>query len=84
LILGSAVHAQRVLFTNRHGKERIEPQKIMIVKILVAGWQAKQALGHQLAYITNTRRVSKNPPAALGGTVEVHRHRATKSSMSSN
>jgi hypothetical protein len=35
LILGSAVYAQRVLFTNRHGKERIEPQKIMIVKILV-------------------------------------------------
>src|SRR5271166_935770 len=49
LILGSAVHAQRILFTNCHGKERIEPQKIMIVKILVAGRQAKEALSHQLA-----------------------------------
>ena len=35
LILGGAPASKRILFTDSHGKERIEPQKIMIVEILV-------------------------------------------------
>ena len=35
---------------DRHGKERIEPQKIMIVEILVACGHAQQTLGDQFAH----------------------------------
>src|SRR5258708_3843349 len=42
LILRSAPASKRIFFTDRHGKERIEPQKIMIVAILVACGHAPQ------------------------------------------
>ena len=48
LILGSAPASKRILFTHSHGKERIEPQKIIIVEILVACGQAQQTLGDQI------------------------------------
>jgi hypothetical protein len=44
LILFSAPASKRILCTDRHGKERIEPQKIMIVEILVACGHAQQTL----------------------------------------
>jgi hypothetical protein len=42
LVLGSTPGCQRILFTNHHGKERIESQKIMIIEILVASGQPQQ------------------------------------------
>ena len=50
LILGSAPASKRILFTDSHGKERIEPQKIMIIEILVPCGQAQQTLGNQFAH----------------------------------
>ena len=49
LILGSTPSSQRILFTNHHGKERIESQKIVIIQILVACGQPQQTLSHQFA-----------------------------------
>src|SRR6476660_2475524 len=49
LILGSAPVSKRILFTDSHGKERIEPQKIMIIEILVPCGHAQQTLGDQFA-----------------------------------
>ena len=45
LILGSSPAAKRILFTDSHGKERIQPQKIMIIEILVPCGHAQQTLG---------------------------------------
>src|SRR6516165_1667123 len=50
LILGSAPASKRILFTHSHGKERIEPQKIMIVEVLIPCGHAQQTLGDQFAY----------------------------------
>jgi hypothetical protein len=49
LIRESTPSSKRILFTDRHGKERIESQKIMIIKILVACGQPQQTLGNQFA-----------------------------------
>src|SRR5260370_37307853 len=49
LILRSTLSSQRILFPDRYGKERIEPQKIMIIEILIACGQSQQTLGHQFA-----------------------------------
>ena len=50
LVLGSTPSCQRILFTNHHGKERIESQKIMIIEILVASGQPQQTLGNEFAH----------------------------------
>src|ERR1700757_232954 len=50
LILGSTSASKRILFTDSHGKEWIEPQQIMIIEILVARGQAQQTLGDQFAH----------------------------------
>ena len=50
LILGSTPSSKRILFTDGYGKERIEPQKMMIIQILVASDQSQQTLSNQLAY----------------------------------
>jgi hypothetical protein len=50
LIPGSALSSKRVLFTDSQGKKRIEPQKIMIIKILVACGQSQQTLGKEFAH----------------------------------
>jgi hypothetical protein len=50
LILCSAPASKRILFTDRHGKERIEPQKVMIVQILITCGKAQQTLGEQFTH----------------------------------
>ena len=45
LILGSAPASKGIFFTDSHSKERIEPQKIMIVDILIACGHSQQTLG---------------------------------------
>src|SRR5271165_3449289 len=50
LVLGSTSSGQRILFTNHHGKERIESQKIMIIEILVASRQSQQTLSNEFAH----------------------------------
>ena len=50
LVLGSTPSCQRILFTNHHGKERIESQKMMIIEILVASGQPQQTLGNEFAH----------------------------------
>src|SRR5215470_3816929 len=68
LILGSAPASKRILLTDSHGKERIEPQKIMIVEILVACGQAQQTLGDQFAHgVFNKERITHIVKAAGQG-----------------
>jgi hypothetical protein len=50
LIRDGTPGSKRIFFTDRHGKERIEPQKMMIIEILVTCSQPQQTLGHQFAY----------------------------------
>jgi hypothetical protein len=50
LILGSTPSGQRILFTDHHGKDRIESQKIMIIEILIASGQPQQTLSNQFAH----------------------------------
>src|ERR1700746_3077411 len=60
LILGSAPASKRILFTDRHGKERIESQKIMIIEILVPCSHAQQTLGDQFAHgMFNKERITR-------------------------
>src|SRR6516164_11036113 len=68
LILRSSSASKRVLFTDSHGKERIEPQKIMIVEILVTCGQAQQTLGDQLAHgMFDKERIARIVKAAGQG-----------------
>ena len=69
LILWSALAAKGILFTDSHGKERIEPQKIMIVEILVACSQAQQTLGDQFAHgVFDKERITRIVKAAAQGS----------------
>src|SRR5258707_14995012 len=68
LILGSAPASKRIFFTDSHGKERIEPQKIMIVEILVACGHAQQTLGDQFAHgVFDKERITRIVKAAGQG-----------------
>src|ERR1700752_1439520 len=68
LILGSAPASKRILFTDSHGKERIEPQKIMIVEILVPCGHAQQTLGDQFAHgVFDKERITRIVKAAGQG-----------------
>ena len=50
LVLFRAIHAQRIGLADGDGKERIGPQPLVIVEILVTGGQAQEALGQQFAH----------------------------------
>jgi len=68
LILGSAPASKRILFTDSHGKERIEPQKIMIIEILVPCGHAQQTLGDQFAHgVFDKERITRIVKAAGQG-----------------
>src|SRR5580693_3221045 len=68
LILGSAPASKRILFTDSHGKERIEPQKIMIIEILVPCRYAQQTLGDQFAHgVFDKERITRIVKAAGQG-----------------
>ena len=68
MILRGAPASKRVLFTDNHGKERIEPQKIMIVEILIACGQAQQTLGDQFAHrMFDKERITRIVKAAGQG-----------------
>ena len=68
LILCSASASKRILFTDSHGKERIEPQKIMVVEILVPCGQAQQTLGDQFAHgMFDKERIARIGKAAGQG-----------------
>ena len=68
LILGSAPASKRILFTDSHGKERIEPQKIMIIEILVPCRHAQQTLGDQFAHgVFDQERITRIVKAAGQG-----------------
>ena len=68
LILGSAPASKRILFTDRHGKERIDSQKIMIIEILVPCSHAQQTLGDQFAHgVFDKERITRIVKAAGQG-----------------
>src|SRR5258708_13650123 len=68
LILGSAPASKRILFTDSHGKERIEPQKIMIIEILVPCGHAQQTLGDQFPHgVFDKERITRIVKAAGQG-----------------
>jgi hypothetical protein len=65
LILWSTPSCQRILFTDHHGKDRIESQTIMIIEILVARGQPQQTLSNQFgtecSIKSGLRRSLKHP-----------------------
>ncbi len=49
ILFAAPIHAQRVALVCGHRDERVAPQRVMIVEILVTGGQAQHALGQELA-----------------------------------
>jgi len=49
LVLLRAIHAQRIGLSGGDGKERIEPQPLVIIEIFVTGGHAQEALGANTA-----------------------------------
>ena len=49
ILFAAPIQAQRVALVCGHRDERVAPQRVMIVEILVTGGQAQHALGKELA-----------------------------------
>src|SRR5258708_22676146 len=68
LILGRGPASKGISLTDSHGKEGMEPQKIMIVEILVPCGHAQQTLGDQFAHgVFDKERITRIVKAAGQG-----------------